>query len=149
MMKTDRTRWIIIGVALFTMICIFLYRFRSGEDKAFTSIAYPCLPLDQTTTDPATCIMVVGNRSPPEQQVMADGSIVYPVFSHPDPMVVPLVQGKTLYFPARFIAEDDLETPPLPPNDRPLSKVHRFELIRYLPEETKAALSAAVQGAAK
>ena len=148
-MLTDRNRWIIVGVALTLAICILVYNSRSNEFGAFTSIAYPCLPLDQTTTDPSTCIMVAGNRSPPEQHVMADGSIVYPVFSHPDPKVVPLVQGKPLYFPARFFDEDDLETPPLPPNDRPLSKVHRFELVRYLPEETKAGMSAAVQGTTK
>jgi len=148
-MQTDRTRWIVIGVALILTVCVLWYNSRSDEFEAFKSIAYPCLPLDQTTTDPSTCIMVTGNRSPPEQHVTADGSIVYPVFSHPDPKVVPLVQGKLLYFPARFFDEDDVETPPLPPKDRPLSKVHRFELVRYLPEETKAQMSAAVQGAPK
>jgi len=143
-MRNDRNRRIVIIVALAVAGGALWYNGRSDDFSSFKSIAYPCLPLDTVTTDPSTFIMVAGSQSPPTEHTLADGSVVYPVFSHPDPNVVPLVDGKTLYFPARLFDEDELETPPLPPRNLPLSKRHRFELVKYLSDDTKAQLNSAI-----
>ena len=119
----------------------------NDDHAAFRQVAYPCLPLDTTTTDPADFIMVRGLRAPPNQHTLPDGTVVYPVFSHPDPAVVPLVDGAPLFFPARLIEDErfGLETPPLPPNGQPLHPQHRFGLVRYLGDETRTALQAAIE----
>ena len=94
-----------------------------GDDHAaFRAVTYPCLPLDATTTDPAECIQVTGLRAPPTAHVMPDGTVVYPIYSHPDPAVVPRVDGRTLYFPAKFLDDFGLETPPLPPPRPPAAR---------------------------
>lgn len=144
------TLWIrntALVLALLAGPAILWYASTRDPHRAFKAIAYPCLPLDRATTDPTDFVMVSGLRAPPVEHTMPDGSVVYPVFSHPDPAVVPRVGGKVLYFPARFIEPYDLETPPLPPAGRPLAKEHRFELVRYLGDDTRAELEAAIEGA--
>lgn len=125
---------------------IFWYTSRPDDESAFTGIAYPCLPMDKTTTDPAEFVMVTGYRTPPNEHTLPDGTVVYAVFSHPDPKVVPKVAGNTLYFPARLIGEDEIETPPLPPRNLPLPKSERFSLVRYLSPETVSQLKSALTG---
>jgi len=119
---------------------------RDADEKAFTSIAYPCLPMDVTTTDPAQFVMVTGYHAPPDEHTMPDGTVVYAVFSHPDPKVVPKVDGKTLYFPARFIDDNDVVTPRLPPNNQPLNRQFRYTLVRYMAGETMQELKSAITG---
>lgn len=129
-------------------IAVVVWTLIPGDDDAnFRAVAYPCLPLDSWSTDPADFVMVTGLRAPPMQHTLADGTEVYPVFSHPDPAVVPLVDGRTVYFPAKLGQSEsfELQTPPLPPHNRPLPKERRFELVRHLPDETRTALESAVE----
>lgn len=114
----------------------------------FADIAYPYLPMDTVTTDPTQCIMVAGHDSPPAKVTLADGREAFPVFSHPDPAVVSLVDGRVLYFPAHLIGEAGLTTPPLPPRNKPLAPEHRFKLVQYLPDAVRERLKTALQGAA-
>lgn len=144
-MTSDRSRILLATLLLLAAATISWFTLRE-ERTAFHDIAYPCLPLDVATTDPTQFVMVNGHDAPPGEHTMPDGTVVYAVFSHPDPKVVPLVDGKTLYFPARLIGEDDLETPPLPPANRPLPKAQRFSLVRYLPDEIKQQLKSAIAG---
>jgi hypothetical protein len=145
-MASEWIKRIAVTLALLAGPAIFWYNSGHDDLKAFKSIAYPCLPMETATTDPADFIMVTGVRAPPTEYTMPDGTLVYPVFSHPNPAIVPLVNGKTLYFPAKFLDNFGIETPPLPPRNQPLNKAYRFELVRYLPEETKASLDSAIQG---
>ncbi len=118
------------------------------EASPFHAIAYPCLPMDTTTTDPEQFIMVSGYREPPLEHTLPDGRVVYAVFTCADPKVVPLVDGKQLYFPARFYNDDEVETPPLPPRNQPLSKLDRAAITRYVPDAAMQQLKTALQEAA-
>lgn len=118
------------------------------ESTPFHAIAYPCLPIDMTATDPEQFIMVSGHREPPLEHALPDGRVVYAVFSCPDPKVVPLVDGKRLYFPVRFSNDDDIETPPLPPRNQPLQKRDRGAITRHVPDEAMRQLKTALQGTA-
>jgi len=138
-------RKLALAITLLVLAAGIFWFFSRPNDGAFTRVAYAYLPLDTVTTDPAQFIMIDGNATPPAHVTLPDGREVYPVYSHPSSKVVPLVDGKILYFPVRRTS-GEVVTPPLPPNKQPLSRDECDMLRRYLSDAARTQLQSALQG---
>jgi len=103
----------------------------------FKDISYAYLPEGEVTTDVSSFIYVSGKETQAAKITLPDGRTGYPACYHPDPKVVPLQEGKVLYFPGEFLGDGVVQTPPLPPHQRPLSFEEGIQVQRYISDEAK------------
>ena len=103
----------------------------------FKQVAYAYLPEGEVTTDISKIVFMAGHETQAKKVTLPDGRTGYPACYHRDPKVVPLQNGKMLYFPVEFGHDGEVTTPPLPPNQRPLTFEEGLNVERYISDEAK------------
>lgn len=139
-MALSDTGKLVMAGGLLVLAGVLYWWFSTPSPSPFKDIAYAYLPEGEVTTDMSHFIYISGNINQMRKVTLPDGRTGYPACFHSDPKVVPLQNGKILYFPVEFGHDGIVNTPPLPPHQRPLSLDESQGLQCYISDEAKQSI---------
>jgi hypothetical protein len=139
----SRSTWLVCGLVLAVFCCIWLWRLDTAEPMAgFRDFPWTYITESDVGSDESRVQISRGSINGPASIVdPSTDQTAWPAFIHPDPAVVPLIDGKPCIFPLIPMGNGS-RTPVLPPLRRPLTQKEIDGVQRYQTPEGRQRMDA-------